>query len=174
MERIIFYCLAAVIIAFGIASVTSRKMLRSVIYLSFVLVSIAGIFFLIDYNFLAAIQLTVYAGGIVVLIIFSVLLVHHIEMELEMAKTSKKIVTAIACLAGLGLFLTAIYSYDFNVINNSLTTTTADIGTGLLSYEAGGFILPFEVISVLLLAAMIGAIVIAKGKKLTEKNNQPQ
>ena len=149
-------------------------MLRSVIYLSFVLISIAGIFFLVDYNFLAAIQLTVYAGGIVVLIIFSVLLVHHIEMELEMAKTSKKIVTAIACLIGLGVFLTAIYSYDFNAINNSLTTTTSDIGTGLLSYEAGGFILPFEVISVLLLASMIGAIVIAKGKKLTEKNNQPQ
>ena len=146
-------------------------MLRSVIYLSFVLISIAGIFFLVDYNFLAAIQLTVYAGGIVVLIIFSVLLVHHIEMELEMAKTSKKIVTAIACLIGLGVFLTAIYSYDFNAINNSLTTTTSDIGTGLLSYEAGGFILPFEVISVLLLASMIGAIVIAKGKKLTEKNN---
>ncbi|MGB5359282.1 MAG: NADH-quinone oxidoreductase subunit J, partial [Eudoraea sp.] len=68
MERIVFYCLAGVIIVFGIASVTSRKMLRSVIYLSFVLVSIAGIFFLVDYNFLAAIQLTVYAGGIVVLI----------------------------------------------------------------------------------------------------------
>jgi NADH-quinone oxidoreductase subunit J len=174
MERIIFYCLAAVIIAFGIASVTSKKMLRSVVYLSFVLISIAGIFFMVDYNFLAAIQLTVYAGGIVVLIIFSVLLVHHIEMELEMAKTSKKIMTALACLIGLGVFLTVIYSYDFNVINNSLTTTTADIGTGLLSYEAGGFILPFEVISVLLLAAMIGAIVIAKGKKLTENNNQSQ
>ncbi|MGB5428227.1 NADH-quinone oxidoreductase subunit J [Eudoraea sp.] len=173
MERIVFYCLAGVIIVFGIASVTSRKMLRSVIYLSFVLVSIAGIFFLVDYNFLAAIQLTVYAGGIVVLIIFSVLLVHHIEMELEMAKTSKKIVTALACLIGLGVFLTAIYTYDFNVINNSITTTTADIGAGLLSYGAGGFILPFEVISVLLLAAMIGAIVIAKGEKLTEKNNQP-
>ena len=174
MEKIIFYCLAAVIIAFGLASVTSRKMLRSVIYLSFVLISIAGIFFLIDYNFLAAIQLTVYAGGIVVLIIFSVLLVHHIEMELEMAKASKKIVTAIACLIGLGVFLTAIYSYDFNVVNNSITTTTAEIGAGLLSYTAGGFILPFEVISVLLLAAMIGAIVIAKGKKLTENNNQSQ
>jgi NADH-quinone oxidoreductase subunit J len=171
MERIIFYCLAIVIIVFAIASVTSRKMLRSVIYLSFVLISIAGIFFLVDYNFLAAIQLTVYAGGIVVLIIFSVLLVHHIEMELEMARASKKILTAIACLIGLGVFLTAIYSYDFNVTGNSLTTTTSDIGKGLLNYGAGGFILPFEVISVLLLAAMIGSIVIAKGKKLTEKNN---
>lgn len=172
MEKIIFYLLALIMIVFAIASVTSRKMLRSVIYLLFVLCGIAGLYFLIDYNFLAAIQLTVYAGGIIVLIIFSVLLVHHIEMELEMAKISKQIITALVCLVGLGVFLTTIYSHPFNEIENSTTTTTSDIGTQLLSYGAGGFILPFEVISVLLLAAMIGAIVIAKGKKLTDKNDE--
>ncbi|MEJ2113665.1 MAG: NADH-quinone oxidoreductase subunit J [Flavobacteriaceae bacterium] len=170
MERVIFYLLALSMIVFAITAVTSRKMLRSVIYLLFVLVGIAGIFFLIDYNFLAAIQLTVYAGGIIVLIIFSVLLVHHIELKLEMAKPSRQIVTAIACLIGIGVFLATIYSYQFNVIENNVTTTTAEIGAKLLSYEAGGFILPFEVISVLLLAAMIGAIVIAKGRKLTDNN----
>jgi len=170
MERVIFYILALSMILFAITAVTSRKMLRSVIYLLFVLVGIAGIFFLIDYNFLAAIQLTVYAGGIIVLIIFSVLLVHHIELKLEMAKPSRQIVTAIACLIGIGVFLATIYSYQFNVIENNVTTTTAEIGAKLLSYEAGGFILPFEVISVLLLAAMIGAIVIAKGRKLTDNN----
>ena len=159
-------------IVFAIASVTSRKMLRSVIYLLFVLCGIAGIYFLIDYNFLAAIQLTVYAGGIIVLIIFSVILVHHIEMELEIAKMSKQILVGLACLIGLGIFLTTIYSYEFDIVENSLTTTTSDIGMKLLSYEAGGFILPFEVISVLLLAAMVGAIVIAKGKKLTDKNDE--
>jgi len=170
MERIIFYILALSMIVFAIAAVSSRRMLRSVIYLLFVLVGIAGIFFLIDYNFLAAIQLTVYAGGIVVLIIFSVLLVHHIELKLEMAKPSRQIITAITCLIGIGVFLTTIYSHQFNVVENNITTTTADIGSKLLSYEAGGFILPFEVISVILLAAMIGAIVIAKGKNLTDKN----
>lgn len=82
MERYIFYIVALVMIVSAIASVSSQKMLRSVIYLLFVLTGIAGIFFLIDYNFLAAIQLTVYAGGIVVLMIFSVLLVHHIEMKI--------------------------------------------------------------------------------------------
>ncbi|MGB5498758.1 MAG: NADH-quinone oxidoreductase subunit J [Maribacter sp.] len=172
MERIIFYTLALIMIVFAIASVTSRKMLRSVIYLLFVLGGIAGIYFLIDYNFLAAIQLTVYAGGIIVLIIFSVLLVHHIEMELEIAKTSKQILTTAACLIGLGVFLTTIYSHEFNVVENSLTTTTAEIGTILLNYGDGGFILPFEVISVLLLAAMVGAIIIAKGNKLTDNNDE--
>ena len=147
-------------------------MLRSVIYLLFVLCGIAGIYFLIDYNFLAAIQLTVYAGGIVVLIIFSVLLVHHIEMELEVAKLWKQLITALACVIGLTLFLFTIYSHEFLVVENQITTTTADIGSRLLSYKEGGFILPFEVMSILLLAAMIGAIVIAKGKKLTDENEE--
>ena len=168
MERIIFYILAAMMIVSAIASVSSRKMLRSVIYLLFALVGVAGIFFLIDYNFLAAVELTVYAGGIIVLMIFSVLLVHHIEMKLEVAKLSKRILVAIACVIGAGVFISTIYSYDFKAEGVATTTTTTQIGTGLLSYEAGGFILPFEVISVLLLAAMIGAIVIAKGKKLEE------
>ena len=147
-------------------------MLRSVIYLAFVLISVAGIFFLIDYNLLAAIQLTVYAGGIIVLIIFSVLLVHHIEMRLEMASLTKRISTAILCLIGIGVFLYTIYSFDFETVENTKTTTTADIGNVLLGYGDGGFILPFEVISILLLAAMIGAIVIAKGKKLINNTNQ--
>ena len=171
MEKIIFYIVALIIVIFAIASVTSKKMLRSVIYLLFVLCAIAGIYFLIDYNFLAAIQLTVYAGGIIVLIIFSVVLVHHIEMELEVAKRSKQLLVALASLLGLGIFLTTIYSYDFNVVESAISTTTENIGLGLLSYEAGGFILPFEVISILLLASMIGAIIIAKGKKLTDKND---
>ena len=146
-------------------------MLRSVIYLLFVLIGVAGIYFLIDYNFLAAVQLTVYAGGIIVLVIFSVLLVHHIEMELEMAKLSKKLLTGLVCLIGLGIFLATIYSTDFIVVENYKSTTVEDIGMGLLSYDAGGFILPFEVISILLLAAMIGAIIIGKGDKLTKNDD---
>lgn len=173
MERIIFYILSVIIIGFAIASVTSRKMLRSVIYLLFVLIGIAGIYFLIDYNFIGAIQLTVYAGGIIVLIIFSVFLVHHIELKLEVANRAKQIITAFASLIGLSVFLATIYSYDFNVAQQpEASLTTKDIGMKMLSYGEGGFILPFEVISVLLLAAMIGAIVIAKGNKLTNNKDE--
>lgn len=158
-------------IVFAFASVSSRKMLRSVVYLLFVLIGIAGIYFLIDYNFLAAVQLTVYAGGIIVLVIFSVLLVHHIEMELEMAKLSKKILAGLVCLIGLGVFLATIYSNEFVVVENYKSTTVEDIGMGLLSYDSGGFILPFEVISILLLASMIGAIIVGKGDKLTKNDD---
>ena len=163
MEKVIFYILAIIMVAAAIASVSSRKMLRSVIYLLFVLIGAAGLYFMMEYNFLSAIQLTVYAGGIVVLIIFSVLLIQHIEMELETAKPARKWFTALLCLMGLSIFLATIYSHPFAVAEASSTTTVAEIGNALLSFEKGGFILPFEVISVLLLSAMIGAIVIAKG-----------
>lgn len=62
MEQIIFYILSIIMVVFAIASVSSRKILRSVVYLLFVLCAIAGFYFLIDYNYLAAIQLTVYAA----------------------------------------------------------------------------------------------------------------
>ncbi len=174
MEKVLFYILAVIAIVFALASVMSRKMLRSVIYLLFVLCSIAGFYFMVDYNFLAAIQLTVYAGGIVVLIIFSVLLVHHIEMELEIAKFPKQIATALLSLVGIGVFLYTIYNHDFPVATTSVTTTTEEIGAQLLNFGEGGFVLPFEVISILLLAVMVGAIILAKGKPKSNQNtDQP-
>ena len=165
MEKVIFYILAIIMVASAIAAVSSRKMLRSVVYLLFVLIGAAGLYFQMDYNFLAAIQLTVYAGGIVVLIIFSVLLIQHIEMELEVAKRSRQAISALLCLLGLSIFLATIYAHPFEAAGVTTTTTTAEIGRALLNFEKEGFILPFEVISVLLLSAMIGAIVIAKGGK---------
>jgi len=166
MERIIFYILALIMIAFAIKTVSSRKMLRSVIYLLFVLIGISGIYFLVDYTFLAAVQLAVYAGGVIVLIIFSVLLVHHIELRLDVTSLSKRILAAVLSFIGVGVTLFAVYTYKFNPIENYNTIEVEEIGKGLLSYSDGGFILPFEVISVLLVAVMIGAIIIAKGKKL--------
>lgn len=136
----------------------------------FVLIGIAGIYFLVDYNFLAAIQLTVYGGGIIVLFIFAVLLIHHVELELEKTAIKKKLIAGALSAAGLAVTLWAISTYPFPVTDTYTSVEVADIGRKLLSYEAGGFILPFEVISVLLVAVMIGAIVIAKGKKLTENN----
>lgn len=168
MERIIFYLIALIMIVFAIKAVSSRKMLRSVIYLLFVLMGIAGIYFLIDYTFMAAIQLAVYGGGIIVLIIFSVLLVHHIELRLDVSSMTQRVLAGILSAAGLGLTLFAILTYQFNPVENYNSIEIEDIGRGMLSYEAGGFILPFEVISVLLVAVMIGAIIIAKGKRLEQ------
>ena len=168
MERIVFYIIAAIMVFFAIKAVSSRKMLRAVVYLLFVLIGIAGLYFLVNYAFLAAVQLAVYAGGVIVLIIFSVLLVHHIELRLDVTSFKQRVLAAALSVVGLGLTLYAIYSYDFVSIENFNSIEVGEIGTMMLSYKDGGFILPFEVISILLVAVMIGAIVIAKGNKLEQ------
>jgi len=140
-------------IVFAIRAVSSRNMLRSVIYLLFVLMGIAGIYFLVDYTFLAAVQLAVYAGGVIVLIIFSVLLVHHIELKLDEASLKSRILAFAMSVLGIGITLYTIWTYPFQAVENYNSIEVADIGRGLLSYGDGGFILPFEVISVLLIAA---------------------
>ena len=110
--------------------------------------------------------MAVYAGGIIILFIFSVLLVHHIEGELEEPRFSRKVMMGLASLVGFGGVLYVILTHNFVTVEVPRTSTeVSDIGKGLLSYGDGGFILPFEVISILLLAAMIGAIIISKGKK---------
>jgi len=168
MERILFYLIAVIMIVFAIKAVSSRKMLRAVIYLLFVLMGVAGLYFIVDYTFMAAIQLAVYAGGVIVLIIFSVLLVHHIELRLEVSKMSQRIVSGLLSLGAFLLTVYAIFTYEFKVVENYNSIEVSEIGHGMLSYKAGGFILPFEVISVLLVAVMIGAIIIAKGKRLEQ------
>ena len=135
MERIIFYILALIMIVFAIKAVSSRKMLRAVIYLLFVLIGVSGIYFLVDYSFLAAVQLAVYAGGVIVLIIFSVLLVHHIELRLDVTSISQRILAGILSLAGIGVSLYAIYTYKFNPVENYNSIEVDMIGTGLLSYQ---------------------------------------
>ena len=168
MERVLFYIIALIMIVFAIKAVTSRKMLRAVVYLLFVLSGIAGIYFMVDYTFMAAVQLAVYAGGVIVLIIFSVLLVHHIELRLEVSRLSQRVVAGLVSILGLVVTLYAIHTYGFVPSSAQQPIEVSQIGRGMLSFEEGGFILPFEVISVLLVAVMIGAIVIAKGKKLEQ------
>ena len=76
---VMFYVFSAIILIFSLLTITSRRILRAAVYLLFVLIATAGIYFLLEYQFMAAVQLTLYAGGIVVLIIFSILLTHHIS-----------------------------------------------------------------------------------------------
>ena len=163
MERIVFYILAMAIILFSVMTVTSRNILRAAIYLLFVLMSTAGIYFLLNYNFLAAVQLTVYSGGVVVLIVFAVLLTARIDHKLEAVKPIKSIMSVVLLLSGLSVILWAIFGYSFT--SNGMAEAPYDVravGLKLLSYGDYGYILPFEVISILLLAAIVGAIMIAK------------
>lgn len=169
MEKIIFYLLSAIILIFALAAVNGARMLRTVIYLLFVLCALAGMYFLMDYNFLGAVQLTVYAGGIVILLIFSVMLIQHVDSRIEPVSPMRKIFSALLCLLGSATVLATLYLQDFPASATANGFTVEEIGHLLLSYDEGGFILPFEVVSVLLLAVMIGGIVIAKAGKINDK-----
>jgi NADH-quinone oxidoreductase subunit J len=166
-EQITFFVIAAFILVFSVLTVTSRMILRSAVYLLFVLIATAVLYFMLGYNFLAAVQLTVYAGGIVVLIIFSILLTSHISERAAMATLKQKLLSALSVVAGALLTLMVILGFNFIPNTTQVSDPTVhDVGLALVSYQRDGFALPFEVISILLLAAMIGAIVVAKKERL--------
>lgn len=163
MDTIIFYMLAAGIVIFSVLTVTTRLILRAAVYLLFTLLFTAAIYLMLNYQFLAAVQLTVYAGGIVILIVFSVLLTTHINDRMELESSGRRITAGMVSLVGIILTTATIANANFTPIKaDALYTDTKAIGFALMSYGDNGYILPFEVISILLLAAMIGAIVIAK------------
>jgi len=173
MEKIMFYILAAIIVAFAILSVTSRKLYRATMYLLFVLIAVSGLYFMMEYNFMGAVQLSVYAGGIMVLFIYAVMMTDQIGEPLRSISTKRKILPFIVAFGTALLAIYAIYSYQgISNVQEATVTQVAQVGEKLLSYEPGGYVLPFEVISILLLAVLVAAIVIAKAKKLVnqEKN----
>jgi len=172
--QLMFLLFSSMIIIFSILIVTSRKILRAAVYLLFVLVSTAGLYFMLNYQFLAAVQLTLYAGGIVVLIIFSILLTSHINHRFEQVGWKKSLFSALAAIAGAILSIITILDYRFSATSEAAKEVDMHlVGKSLLSVGDDGYALPFEVISVLLIAAMVAAIVIAKkgGPNKTQSQN---
>ena len=162
-NQLMFLLFSVAVVSFSILTVISRKILRAAVYLLFVLVSTSGLYFMLNYQFLAAVQLTLYAGGIVVLIIFSILLTSHISQKFEPVGWKKSLFSAIAAAAGAIVAITTILQFKFKTTSQAaMEVDMHTIGRSLLSLDYDGYILPFEVISILLIAAMIAAIVIAK------------
>jgi NADH-quinone oxidoreductase subunit J len=163
MNQLIFILFSAIIVVFSILTVTSRRILRAAVSLLFVLVSTSGLYFMLNFEFLAAVQLALYAGGIVVLIIFSILLTSHISQKFESDEWKKSIFSALAVILGAILCIITILEYKFSATTEAAQELNMKvIGKSLLSYDVNGYVLPFEVISVLLIAAMVASIVIAK------------
>jgi NADH-quinone oxidoreductase subunit J len=169
-STIIFYLLAGLTLGSGILSVSTRQIFRAAIYLLFSLIGIAGIYFWLNYQFIAAVQIVVYVGGIVVLIIFSIFLTQQAGEKLAKQKIGRKIFSALAAFCGFALTMLQIYQNTFFVTDKeAIPLNVAAIGKKMLSTDAEGYALPFEVVSMLLLAAMIGCIVIALRTKTETK-----
>ncbi|MFA6333930.1 MAG: NADH-quinone oxidoreductase subunit J [Bacteroidales bacterium] len=165
-SQIIFFILSAVIVGCSIMSVVSRKLLRAAIYLLFVLLATAGLYLMLDYHFLAAIQVSIYVGGILVLLVFSIFLTSQVGEKMPKVKTSKKIAGLAVSVAGTALclyvLLTQNYPYAEKISKGEIDMHA--IGQSLMGTEKFQYLLPFEAISVLLLACIIGGILIARNK----------
>jgi NADH-quinone oxidoreductase subunit J len=165
-STIIFYLLAALTLGSGLLAVTTRQIFRSAIFLLFSLIGIAGLYFWMQYEFIAAVQIVVYVGGITVLIIFSIFLTQQAGEKLAKPKIGRQVFSALAAFCGFALIMTQVLKHNFNASSEkALPPTVVNIGTQMLGIDEGGYSLPFEVVSVLLLAALIGCIVIALRSK---------
>lgn len=161
-SSIIFYLLAIMTIGCGIMAVSTRQIFRAAISLLFSLVGVAGIYFWMDYQFIAAVQIVVYVGGIVVLIIFSIFLTQQSGDKLPIQKLGRKLFALLAVFCGFALTIVQIFQHTFTKTTAApVGVTVRNIGEELIALDKNGYALPFEVVSMLLLAALIGCIVIA-------------
>src|ERR1700733_1914238 len=102
-SAIIFYILLAMILGAGIFFVTTKKIFRSAIWLLFSLMGIAGLYFWLDLEFIAAVQIVVYVGGIVVLIIFSIFLTQQSGKDMPHPPAARIMASVLAVLCGFSL-----------------------------------------------------------------------
>jgi len=161
-STIIFYFLAAMTLGCGVIAVTTRRIFRAAISLLFSLIGVAGIYFWMNYQFVAAVQIVVYVGGIVVLIIFSIFLTQQSGEKLSKQKPGRTVFSALAVFCGFALTLVQVFQHTFMKTTAApVNVTVRSIGEELIALDKNGYALPFEVVSILLLAAMIGCIVIA-------------
>jgi NADH-quinone oxidoreductase subunit J len=167
LEPIVFYTLAALIVGFGVLVVTTRNPVHCVLFLVANFLCVAMVYVLLAAEFLAVIQILVYAGGIVVLYLFVVMLV-NLRQPPDMTMDSRRQARAGFALAAIMLAeISAILVFSSSrpaTAASAAVAAPAGSGNtqvvGLLLYS--DYLVPFEVASVLLLVAMVGAIILAR------------
>lgn len=155
----IFYFLAAFTVWAAAVVVLGRNIVRSAVALIFTFCGMAALYVLLDAEFLAAVQVLIYVGGITILLLFAIMLTSRIS-----AKSARVIndQVPLSAIASVGLLIGLIYAGTRGigalVAPPRIPETSSFLGRALLTTYA----LPFEAVSVLLLAAMVGAIILAR------------
>ena len=163
----LFYLFAGMAGFAAIGLVISRNIVRSAVCLLFTLTGVAGLYFLLGAEFLAAVQLVVYAGGTLILIIFGVMLTSKSPFSRFEPKLVEVVLATVLASVLLITLVMAIRSYHFGPGPAAVSASEEAgypvdrLGQALL----GDYLLPFEIASVLLLVVMIGAAYLAKGRR---------
>lgn len=167
LQEIAFFVLSVATLASAVMVVTRRNPIHSVIWLIVTLFSVGGIFLMLHAEFLFAVQVILYVGGIMVLFLFVVMLV-NIDVAIKQAPFSRQwplgVLTVLALLGELvyGLYQQGRHGWELAhpVFVTGIQGNTQAVGLSLYR----DFMLPVEIASILLLVAMIGAVVMAKRK----------
>src|SRR5690242_10545391 len=157
-----FYMLSAVAILSAILVITRRNPVHSALSLIFTLLSVAGLYLMLYAPFVAGVQIILYAGGIMVLFLFVIMLVNIDRAERE-AQFNKQWIAGVIASAILGVLFVLIFArgraaFPEHVVQMQERGNTQQIALWLY----GTYMLPFEIASLLLLVAIIGAVVMAK------------
>lgn len=158
----LFYAFGGLSAFAALGVVVSRNIVRTAVFLLFTLIGVAGLYFLLNAEFLAAVQLVVYAGGTLILIIFGVMLTSKSPFSRFDPKPAE-VVIAIS-VASILFFALSLAISRTKFASDAIETGAYPIdklGQTLL----GDFLVPFEIVSVLLLVVMIGAAYLAKGRR---------
>jgi NADH-quinone oxidoreductase subunit J len=164
VTHLMFYAFAALAVCFAIAVVSSRRILRAAVCLMSVLAISAGFYVLLGAYFLAGVQILVYVGGIVVVLVFAIMLTSSAELLDDKPSLVRKVAGLLAAGSFFVITVWMFYLTDFPARRAGILTggDTAELGRRLLNYGPQGYVLPFEIISLLLLSAAIGGIVLAR------------
>ena len=158
-ESLAFYLLAALTVAGAGMVAFSRNILHSAFALLAAFLGVAGLYVLLAADLLAVVQLLVYAGGVLVLILFAVMLTARIDAANVSNPTLGVAGGLLALVAVCGPMAWVAWNFEWPERIAAVEPTTARIGAALL----GPYVLPFEIVSVLLVAALVGAVTLARG-----------
>ncbi len=160
-SQIIFYFFAVVTVGSAAVVVFSRNLIHSAVGLLFTFVGVAALYVFLGADFLAATQMVIYVGGILVLLLFGVMLTHKLyDLKLK-TETYQKIPAFVVVLSVfIALAAVMLKAHWFSGGQRPMVPTTAEIGVLFMK----DYILPFEVASVFLLVALIGAAMIVRRK----------
>jgi NADH-quinone oxidoreductase subunit J len=156
MATVAFGILAAALLLSAIFVVHARNLVHAVLWLGVTLLVTAALFVMLDAGFLAGVQVLLYVGGVVTLMAFGVMLTRRHDGRVAVAGSSRVGRGAVIAAATFGVIAAAVARSELPA--GEKTVTTAELGSGLVTTH----LLAFEALSFLLLAAIIGAIVIAR------------
>lgn len=161
ISSFVFWPIAILILACAIGVIHSKNIVHSALLLILTFIGIAVVFIFLEADFLGLVQILIYAGAISILIVFAIMLTRRNEMKNSNPFNKLRWVSLIFCLGFFVLIARLILVSRFTYENLEVKSTIGSIAEGFF----GNYMIPFEISAILLLIAMVGAIILAKGVK---------